>query len=168
MIRRGLHVLVAGLSLAAHGALALAVTRGPYLQTATSASVVVCWRTDVPVDGRVFVGSTPGALTVVFSDAASVTEHAIAVTGLVPRTRYYYAVGTASGALAPAAPASFVTPPASGASAPLRVWAVGDSGTADAYARAVRDSYLAYAGARPADLWLMLGDNAYFAGTDAE
>ena len=32
----------------------------------------------------------------------------------------------------------------------------------------MRDSYLAYAGARPADLWLMLGDNAYVAGTDAE
>ena len=168
MIRRGFHVLVAGLSLAAHGALALAVTRGPYLQTATSASVVVCWRTDVPVDGRVLLGSSPGALTVVFSDAASVTEHAIAVTGLAPRTRYYYAVGTASGALAPAAPASFVTPPVLGAAAPLRIWAVGDSGTADANARAVRDAYLAYAGARPADLWLMLGDNAYVAGTDAE
>jgi acid phosphatase type 7 len=168
MIRRGLRVFLAGLSLAAHGALALAVTRGPYLQTATSASVVVCWRTDVPVDGRVFVGTSPGALSVVFSDAASVTEHAIAVTGLAPRTRYYYAVGTATGALAPAAPATFVTPPAAGAAAPLRIWAVGDSGTADTNARAVRDAYLAYAGARPADLWLMLGDNAYVAGTDAE
>ena len=168
MIRRGLHVLIAGLSLAAHGALALAVTRGPYLQTATSASVVVCWRTAVPVDGRVFVGTGPGALSLVFPDAAFVTEHTIAVTGLAPRTRYYYAVGSASGALAPAAPASFVTPPASGAAAPLRIWAVGDFGTADANARAVRDAYLAYAGARPADMWLMLGDNAYVAGTDAE
>ena len=55
-----------------------------------------------------------------------------------------------------------------GAATPLRIWAVGDSGTADASARAVRDAYLAYTGVRPADLWLMLGDNAYVAGTDAE
>ncbi len=160
--------VLAGLSLAAHSALALAVTRGPYLQTATSTSVVVCWRTDVPVDGRVFVGTSPGALSVAFSNASPATEHAIAVAGLAPRTRYYYAVGTASGVLAPAAPASFVTPPPPGAAEPLRIWAVGDSGTADANARAVRDAYRAAADGRPADLWLMLGDNAYVAGTDAE
>ncbi len=156
------------LSLAARSAFALAVTRGPYLQTATPASVIVCWRTDVPVDGRVFVGADPTSLSVVFSDAALATEHAVAVTGLAPRTRYYYSVGTAAGALAPAAPTSFVTPPPSGSVAPLRIWAVGDSGTADANAQAVRDAYVAAAGARPADLWLMLGDNAYVAGTDAE
>lgn len=158
----------AALSLVGHGALALTVTRGPYLQTATPTGVLVCWRTDVPVDGRVFVGTSPAALSAAFSDAASVTEHAIAVTGLSPRTRYYYAVGTATGALAPAAPASFVTPPPAGSPLPLRIWALGDSGTADANARAVRDAYVAAAGTRPADVWLMLGDNAYVAGTDAE
>ena len=159
---------LAGLSLAAHGALALSVTRGPYLQTATPSSVLVCWRTDVPADGRVFAGTNPASLTLVFSDPALATEHAVAVTGLAPRTRYYYTIGTASGVLVPGPPSSFVTPPPTAAATPLRIWAVGDSGTADANARAVRDAYLAYAGARPADLWLMLGDNAYVAGTDAE
>jgi hypothetical protein len=33
---------------------------------------------------------------------------------------------------------------------------------------AVRDAYLAYAGSRPTDVWLMLGDNAYGSGTDAQ
>jgi hypothetical protein len=159
---------VAGFSLAAHGALALAVTRGPWLQTATPTSVLVCWRTDVSVDGRVFAGTDPASLTLVFADSGLATEHAIAVAGLTPRTRYYYAIGTASGVLVPGPPFSFVTPPPAGAATPLRIWAVGDSGTADANARAVRDAYLAYAGARPTDLWLMLGDNAYVAGTDAE
>ena len=32
----------------------------------------------------------------------------------------------------------------------------------------MRDSYAAYTGVRGTDLWLMLGDNAYVAGTDAE
>lgn len=144
------------------------MTRGPWLQTATPSSVIVCWRTDVPVDGRVFAGTNPASLTLVFADAGLATEHAVPVTGLAPRTRYYYAIGTAAGVLGAGPPFSFVTPPPTGASTPLRIWAVGDSGTADANARAVRDGYLAYAGSRPADLWLMLGDNAYVAGTDAE
>ena len=50
----------------------------------------------------------------------------------------------------------------------LPIWIVGDSGTANANARAVRDYYLNYATNRPADLFLMLGDNAYNDGTDAE
>ncbi|MCM3877090.1 MAG: metallophosphoesterase family protein, partial [Thermoanaerobaculia bacterium] len=144
------------------------MTRGPWLQTATPSSVLVCWRTDVPVDGRVFAGTDAASLTLVFSDPGLATEHAVAVTGLAPRTRYHYAIGTAAGVLVPGPPSSFVTPPLAGAATPLRIWAVGDSGTADANARAVRDAYLAYTGARGTDLWLMLGDNAYVAGTDAE
>ncbi len=161
-------LLSAAALLGARAALALAVTRGPYLQTPTPTSVLVCWRTDVPVDGRVFAGTDPGSLTPAASDPGLATEHAVALAGLAPRTRYYYRVGTASGALAPAQPASFVTPPATGSPLPLRIWAVGDSGTADAYARAVRDAYVSAAGPRAADVWLMLGDNAYVAGTDAE
>jgi hypothetical protein len=51
---------------------------------------------------------------------------------------------------------------------PTRVWVVGDSGTADDYARAVRDSYYGFNGALPTDLFLMLGDNAYGGGSDYE
>jgi hypothetical protein len=45
---------------------------------------------------------------------------------------------------------------------------IGDSGTANNDARAVRDAYLGFTGTRHTDLWLMLGDNAYNIGTDAE
>src|SRR6185369_9153492 len=48
------------------------------------------------------------------------------------------------------------------------VWVLGDSGTANGDAAAVRDAYYNFAGTRPTDLWLMLGDNAYPNGTDAE
>ena len=51
---------------------------------------------------------------------------------------------------------------------PTRIWVIGDSGTADANAAAVRDAYLNFTGTRHTDLWLMLGDNAYESGTDAE
>ncbi|MBD0324029.1 MAG: metallophosphoesterase, partial [Aldersonia sp.] len=43
-----------------------------------------------------------------------------------------------------------------------------DSGTANANVRAVRDAYYAFTGTRHTNLWMMLGDNAYTNGTDAE
>ncbi|MDH3786278.1 MAG: metallophosphoesterase, partial [Acidobacteriota bacterium] len=46
--------------------------------------------------------------------------------------------------------------------------ALGDSGTGNSNAIAVRDAYYAFTGTRHTDLWLMLGDNAYGQGTDAQ
>ncbi len=50
----------------------------------------------------------------------------------------------------------------------MRIWVLGDSGTANADAAAVRDAYQTFTGGTHTDLWLMLGDNAYNNGTDAE
>jgi hypothetical protein len=55
-----------------------------------------------------------------------------------------------------------------GTAKPTRIWVLGDSGTANANAVAVRDAYLNFAGTTHTNLWLMLGDNAYENGTDAE
>jgi len=49
-----------------------------------------------------------------------------------------------------------------------RVWVLGDSGTGDSYAAAVRDAYYNFTGTNHTDLWLMLGDNAYWSGFDFE
>jgi hypothetical protein len=51
---------------------------------------------------------------------------------------------------------------------PTRIWVLGDSGTANGDAAAVRDGYFAWSGGAIPDLWLMLGDNAYGSGTDAQ
>ena len=56
----------------------------------------------------------------------------------------------------------------SGISKRTRIWVLGDSGTGNNDARAVRDAYTAYAGSQHTDLWLMLGDNAYNRGTETE
>jgi len=86
-----------------------------------------------------------------------------------PDTAYYYAVGTSAAALAgDDADHVFVTAPATGTSAPTRVWVLGDSGTADANAAAVRDAYYDFSAGAYTDLVLMLGDNAYNSGTDSE
>ena len=145
------------------------VTRGPYLQMGTPSGTVVRWRTSAPVIGRVQYGLSAGAATWSAEETAPTMEHQLELTGLLPDTAYYYAIGTPDTVLAGGdATHLFRTPPATGASKPTRVWVVGDSGTADAGARAVRDAYDRFTGTRHTDLWLMLGDNAYERGTDAE
>ena len=147
----------------------VAVTRGPYLQMGTPTSVVVRWRTNFAVESCVRYGAAPGSLTLSSCSPAPTTEHAVEVSGLFPDSLYYYSVGTTGETFAgDDTEHFFVTSPSAGTSKPTRVWVLGDSGTADANARAVRDAFLAGSGPLPADLWLMLGDNAYEDGTDDE
>ncbi|MFN2378240.1 MAG: metallophosphoesterase [Candidatus Binatia bacterium] len=149
--------------------LAGAVTRGPYLQLGTDSSVVVRWRTTTAGDSCVRYGAAPASLTSIACAGASTTEHVVSVTGLDADTRYYYSVGTSAATLAGGtADYSFATSPPPGVSRATRVWVLGDSGTADTNARAVRDAYYGFAGGGATDLWLMLGDNAYNSGTDSE
>ncbi len=151
------------------GSTGATVTRGPYLQTGTPTSAIVRWRTDVGTDSRVRYGTAPESLTGSADGAAGVTEHTVTVTGLSPNTLYYYSVGTATEALAGGdATHFFRTHPIAGTSVPTRVWVLGDSGTANASAAAVRNAYATFTGTRATDVWLMLGDNAYETGTDAE
>jgi hypothetical protein len=157
-----------GIWLPAGAAQSVSLTRGPYLQVGTPASVVIRWRTNVATDSRVRYGTSPSALTNTSDDFSQTTEHEIAVAGLQPNTRYYYSVGTTQAPLAGDASYTFVTAPPTGTSKPTRIWVLGDSGTANANAAAVRDKYLTFTGSRGTDLWLMLGDNAYPNGTDAE
>jgi len=145
------------------------VTRGPYLQLGTSTGVVVRWRTDMATDSRVRYGNSPANLTLVADAPGLTTEHVVSLTGLSPDTTYYYSVGTTGTPLAGGdASHYFVTAPLPGTRKPTRIWVLGDSGTANGNARAVRDAYDGFTAARPTDLWLMLGDNAYSSGTDSE
>ncbi|MGE0814313.1 MAG: fibronectin type III domain-containing protein [Vicinamibacterales bacterium] len=144
------------------------VIRGPYLQLGTPTSVVIRWRTSSPTDSVVRYGAVPGALTTSSAVPGARTEHEVVLTGLAPHTRYAYSVGTSSAALAGGDSGhAFTTSPPAGAVAPVRLWVLGDSGTADATARAVRDAYLAQEPSSGTQLVLMLGDNAYPTGTDA-
>jgi len=99
----------------------------------------------------------------------------VTLTSLSPDTLYNYAIGTTIQVLAGGDLNSggdgehfFTTSPNSGTDKPTRVWVIGDSGTANANAAAVRDAYKAFTGNRGTDVWLMLGDNAYSGGTDTE
>lgn len=96
------------------------------------------------------------------------------LNGLAPQQVYYYSVAGHRDAAQ-----RFQTPPNSN-KAPrdgnTHIWIVGDSGTRteaghEGEAESVRDGFLAYNaanGGEPVDLFLMLGDNAYTSGSDAQ
>lgn len=149
--------------------LSATVLRGPYLQSLNPAGVTICWRTDVPSDSRVRVGTSPGAPTIVATDPVMTTEHQVTVTGLDPYTFYYYDFGTISAVLGGGtASHRFRTSPLTGTEGKYRFWVIGDAGTNNGDQESVRDAYYTYTGTTYTDGWLMLGDNAYNSGTDAE
>lgn len=149
------------------GETGLVLRRGPYLQRSTSSSVMLRWRTNVPSDSRIELGAAPGAWDVTIDDPALVTEHESVVPASASKT--FYAIGSTSQTLAGGGAQHFFRAALQdGNSSPFRIWAVGDSGTADASALAVRDAFLGYQAGQDLDLMLMLGDNAYNDGTDPE
>jgi hypothetical protein len=145
------------------------LTRGPYLQMATESSVTIRWKTSTSLVGRLNLGTTVGNLNIQVDGDAPRTDHVIAVAGLSPSTTYFYSVGTSGQVLAGGTPDfRFTTGPANGTSAPTRIMAFGDSGTGGPTQIAVRDALLAFKGTRSADVWLLLGDNAYNNGGEQE
>ena len=143
--------------------------RGPYLQTASPTSITIRWRTDVLTDSSIWLGSTPDNLDQLVHDNQTTTEHIVTLGGLNPGTRYYYAIGDSNGVLAGGDESyHFVASPEVGTRQPIRIWAIGDSGTADDRAARVRDAYLERTGDADTSFWLMLGDNAYDSGTDEQ
>ncbi|VUD47626.1 Alkaline phosphatase [Thalassocella blandensis] len=144
------------------------LTRGPYLQQGDSDSIIVRWRTSSATDSVVHYGSSADALNAIASENTNTTEHTVQLTGLSPATRYYYTIGNSSQVLASGADYYFETSPIRGIASATRMWVIGDSGTANANAAAVYNAYLNHTGSTYTDLWLMLGDNAYNDGTEAQ
>ena len=143
--------------------------RGPYLQTATPVSITVKWRTDQAAPAKVWYGSHPDSLTSVVTVNTVAYNHEVTLNGLTPNTTYFYAIGSGDIELAGGnTQHHFKTHPLPGETQPMRIWVVGDSGEGNNNGREVRDAYYNYVGNEHTDAMLMLGDNAYDNGTDAE
>ncbi len=145
------------------------VTRGPYLQSLTTSNVIVRWRTDRRVIGTVKYGTAVDAQNGGVGESAAAYDHTVTLENLAAGTRYYYSV--ISGTNSTLSGDDFhVTTAADGPGA-IRIWAIGDSGTASigsSAPRMVKDAYQQFRGEGKTDVWLMLGDNAYNWGTDNE
>jgi hypothetical protein len=146
------------------------LVRGPYLQQGTESSIIVCWATALPIQGRVWYGTDPHKLTATITETTITCNHKVKLTGLTPNQKYYYSIDSFTEVQAGGTEDySFMTAPsqelASEQIRPIRICVLGDAGRANDTAARVRDGYLKFTGTRHTDLWLMLGDNAYETGT---
>lgn len=142
--------------------------RGPYLQSATSTSMVIRWRTDVATDSRVCFGTSPATLAQIVDSLTLTTEHEVKLTGLQPKTKYYYSIGSTQAVLQTGNDHFFETAPPPGQAGKYRIGVLGDCGNNSVNQLNVRDRLSEFLGAEYMDAWLLLGDNAYNSGTDAE
>lgn len=144
------------------------LTRGPYLQAASDTSIIIRWRTDASTRSRVWYGTEAGKLDKTVDDLSLVTEHQIKLTGLKPRTKYYYAIGSLKDTLQGGADNYFQTLPVPGSEGLSRIGVFGDCGSLTINQAKVRDQFVKYLGKNGLDAWILLGDNAYNDGTDVE
>jgi len=156
----------AGMSISVSGA---DLRRGPFLQIATPNSITICWRTDVATDSVVRYGTQSNLLASFATDLTRSKDHVVRLSGLKPSTQYFYSIGSSFQMLAGGPGFNFVTHPPVGQAQPTRIWVIGDPGQSpdDGQVR-VRNAYYKFAGTRRTDVWLTLGDNAYFYMDDGE
>jgi predicted phosphodiesterase len=101
------------------------VTRQPYLQLVTPTSIIVRWDTQTSEVGIVYYGSSATTLTSNQTESNAKTKHEIAITGLLPKQKYYYSIAGSSGG---ASDQYFVTAPPAGSTQSTRIWVVSDFG----------------------------------------
>ncbi len=144
------------------------VVRGPYIQLTTPTSTNIRWRSADPSAAVVKYGLTPTELNREATSSAMTVDHEVKLEGLAPDTRYFYSIGGTAGTVQGDEKNSFVTFPEQGKPRKTKIWVIGDAGQPTAIHNAVRDAFLTYNNQQDVDLWLMLGDNAYMSGQDAE
>ena len=160
------------LQLLGNDAFSAGLSRGPYLQMGGQTSLNIRWRTTAAENTRVEIGTVYGTYPTVFSNAATVTEHEISITGLSADTKYWYRIGNSTNMSAPDPDKFFRTLPPGNTTRKLRFAVFGDCGRNDngfqngsltQYQRYLTDNSI-----DASDGMLLLGDNAYTNGTEAE
>lgn len=144
------------------------LARGPYLQAGTQDSITIRWRTDVPTDTKVSWGTALGTYPNSLSNGTLTTEHILRIGTLLPDTKYYYTIGGSLFTLQSGTDNRFTTLPPGNTARKLRFVALGDCGNNSANQVNVKNTLLNYTGSNDIDAMILLGDNAYNFGTDAE
>ncbi len=135
---------------------------GPWLQKLGHERVSICWLIDRTGVGEVRYGTTLGQLNQSQSSSATAAYHSVELQGLLPDTRYYYALFEGPQQLAGGDWGTwFRTAPAPGGREPVRLWAAGDVGTGTSEQAAVLTGMLSACNGRWPELFLGLGDLAY-------
>jgi len=145
------------------------IIRGPYLQMVSGSAITIKWTTSFANSTRVKYGSGENTLSSTVIDRKSTTDHEVRITGLKSDTKYYYAIGSRASILKGSYRNYFTTSPPTDTKRKIRIGVFGDPGTGSALQKSSRDNYLKLkAGYNNAEMVIMLGDNAYNAGTETE
>lgn len=144
------------------------LTRGPYLQAGKQDSITIRWRTDVATNSRVAWGTAFGNYTNIYDLGSLTTEHIVRIGGLTADIKYWYTIGTSGRVLQGTNTNYFLTLPRSNTPRKLRFLAIGDCGNASANQVNVKNTFINYIGSNNIDAMILLGDNAYNSGLDAE
>ncbi len=143
--------------------------RGPYLNMGNQTAITLRWRTDIAKNTQVEIGTTFGAYPSVLSDATLTTEHEIRITGLNSDTKYYYRFGSTDQILQAGTDNYFTTAPPTNTTRKMRFAVFGDCGRNDnGYQTQTLAAYQNYLGSNAGEVMILLGDNAYNSGLDAE
>lgn len=142
--------------------------RGPYLQMGTPTGMTIRWRTNAYDRSRVMYGQSPENLSLQVDDSTLVMDHIVRIENLKPNTKYYYSINSFADTLQAGEDNYFYTLPEVGARDLYRIAALGDCGNNSVNQRMVRDQLKKYLGENYLNAWILLGDNAYSDGTDAE
>jgi hypothetical protein len=146
----------------------LTITRGPYLQKATSSGITLKWQTSIATDSKVTYGTSMNNLNLSAVSQGTRTDHTITLTGLSPYTHYYYTIGNAAGVIQGDISNHFMTNPSIGTEGHYNFLVLGDCGTNTKVQKNVRDKYFSYMNTDTTHGVLLVGDNAYDAGLEAE
>ncbi len=144
------------------------LVKGPYLQVGTPTGITVRWETNIPTTTKVEYGTNASALSFFAGNLILDTVHEVQLTGLTPFTKYYYNVGTSTSVIQGDTNNYFYTSPLPNSEGKYRFWVTGDCGNLSTNQINCKNQYNSYNGNRLTNGWLLLGDNAYFYGSNAE
>ncbi|HET6995277.1 MAG TPA: metallophosphoesterase family protein [Chitinophagaceae bacterium] len=142
--------------------------RGPYLQVVNNHSIIIRWRTSIATPSLVRYGKTSNQLNQSSSNNTPVIDHIVKLEGLDAKTKYYYSIGSPETVLQGDKNNFFITLPPVGENGVYRIGVFGDPGSLTTMQPQARDQFLKYLGDKDLLAWIILGDNAYNYGTDAE
>ncbi len=146
----------------------ITLIRGPYLQVATTQSIIIRWRTNMKTGSKVRYGMVKNKLDKLVSDSVLATEHIVQLAGLSEHTRYYYSIETSHSVLQANDDNYFYTLGLISKNKMYRIGVFGDCGNNSINQLNVKKEFIKYLGNNYLDAWILLGDNAYYAGADEE
>lgn len=144
------------------------ITRGPYLQKISPTSATIRWQTSTETNSMLSYKNQQGQTFFSMGLDTPSINHEVTLQKLSPKSLYFYKIKSTEVALRWDSTQYFITAPLTGTSPKTRIWATGDCGNNSLNQFQNMQQQQAYLQGKAADVWLLLGDNAYESGTEYE